>query len=178
MAKASDNLIPQAHVLTLEEQSAGGKASGEARRKKATMLQTLEQCLEETNKKSGKTYRELATLGLIKGARQGYSKNYEIIQDLMEKKEAKDDEIMVLHTLTVNPSNSHKGIGKKFVKFYENYAKDNNCTELRLDTNEINSVARAFYKKLGYNEIGIVPTVFNGIPNVVALIISQFLFKH
>ena len=89
--------------------------------------------------------------------------------------EAKDDEIMILHTLTVNPSNSHKGIGKKFVEFYENYAKDNNCTELRLDTNEINSVARAFYKKLGYNEIGIVPTVFNGIPKVNLVLIEKIL---
>ena len=32
-----DNLIPQAHELTLEEQSAGGKASGEARRQKRSL---------------------------------------------------------------------------------------------------------------------------------------------
>lgn len=32
-----DNLIPQAHTLTVDEQSAGGKASGEARRRKKTM---------------------------------------------------------------------------------------------------------------------------------------------
>ena len=32
-----DNLIPQAHTLTVDEQSAGGKASGEARRKKKSM---------------------------------------------------------------------------------------------------------------------------------------------
>ena len=91
MANSSDNLIPQAHVLTLEEQSAGGKASGEARRQKATMLQTLEQCLNATNNK-GQTYKELATLGLIKGAVNGSSKNYEIIQQLMERKERKDEE--------------------------------------------------------------------------------------
>ena len=91
MANGKDNLIPQAHVLTLEEQSAGGKASGEARRKKATMLQTLEQCLNATNKK-GQTYKELATLGLIKGAVNGSGKNYEIIQQLMERKEKKDEE--------------------------------------------------------------------------------------
>lgn len=96
MAKASDNLIPQAHVLTLEEQSAGGKASGEARRKKATMLSTLEQLLDEEYKKNGKgtgkTYRELATLGLIQGAAKGYGNNYKIIQDLMEKKERREEE--------------------------------------------------------------------------------------
>ena len=38
MAKRKeDNLIPQAHTLTVDEQSAGGKASGEARRRKKTM---------------------------------------------------------------------------------------------------------------------------------------------
>lgn len=99
MAKASDNLIPQAHVLTLEEQSAGGIASGIARREKATMLATLEKCLESTNQKSGKTYKELATLGLIKGAVNGSAKNYEIIQQLMEKKEQKDEELNIIVTL-------------------------------------------------------------------------------
>ena len=91
MADKNNNLIPQAHILTLEEQSAGGKASGKARKEKATMLKTLEQCLNATNNK-GQTYQELVTLGLIKGAVNGSSKNYEIIQSLMERKEAKDEE--------------------------------------------------------------------------------------
>ena len=98
MAKREDNLIPQAHVLTLEEASKGGIASGKARREKATMLQTLEQCLNATNSK-GQTYKELATLGLIKGAVNGSGKNYEIIQGLMERKEKKDEESNILITL-------------------------------------------------------------------------------
>ena len=36
------NLIPKAHTLTLEEQSKGGKASGEARRRKKEMRERLE----------------------------------------------------------------------------------------------------------------------------------------
>ena len=68
-----DNLIPFTE-RTEEEQRAiarqGGIASGKARREKATMLQTLEQCLNSTNK-NGQTYKELATLGLIKGAVNG-----------------------------------------------------------------------------------------------------------
>ena len=97
--KGYDNLIPQAHTLTLDEQRAGGIASGEARRKKATMLQMLEQCLEATNEKSGKTYKELATFGLIKGAINGSSKNYEIIQALMEKQEEKQEADGILVTI-------------------------------------------------------------------------------
>lgn len=38
----TDNLIPQAHTLTLEEQSAGGKASVEARRRKKAMREWVE----------------------------------------------------------------------------------------------------------------------------------------
>ncbi|MDO4393100.1 MAG: hypothetical protein Q4C80_01630 [Bacillota bacterium] len=40
--------------------------------------------------------------------------------------------------------------------------KDTGCTELRIDTNEKNTVARGMYRKLGYVEIGIVKTEFNG----------------
>ena len=92
------NLIPQAHVLTVEESSRGGKASGEARRKKATMLSVLEKTLDETNNK-GLTYRELVTLGLIKGAMNGSSKNYELITNMMEQKERKESEQQVFVTI-------------------------------------------------------------------------------
>jgi len=84
-----DNLIPQAHTLTLEEQRAGGRASGEARRKKSTMLADLEKMLNSKNN-SGTTYQELATLGLIKGAVNGSSKNYELIYNLISEKEKKE----------------------------------------------------------------------------------------
>ena len=92
--KGQDNLIPFSERSEEEARELGRKggiASGEARREKATMLQTLEQCLNATNK-NGQTYKELATLGLIKGAVNGSSKNYEIIQQLMERKERKDEE--------------------------------------------------------------------------------------
>lgn len=77
-----------------------------------------------------------------------------------------DDEVMVLHTLVVRPSASGKGIGRKFVKFYEDFALENGCKYLRMDTNEINLPARTLYKKLGYDEVGIVRGDFCGIPNI------------
>ena len=116
MAHDNSNLIPQAHVLTVEEQSAGGKASGEARRKKATMLDTLSKLLDEEyvskGKKTGKTYRELATLGLIKGAVNGSSKNYEIIQQLMTKQEEKEQQSDIIIELPA------KDIASSFVDIY------------------------------------------------------------
>ena len=94
---AKENLIEyQFDNRTAEEQRAiavkGGKASGEARRQKATMLSVLEKVLDEKDKDSGLTHRELATLGLVKGAEQGIAKNYEILQNLIERKEKKDEE--------------------------------------------------------------------------------------
>lgn len=100
------------HKFTLEEASKGGKASGEARREKATMLSTLEKLLDETNKKTGKTYRELATLGLIQGAVKGYGNNYRIIQEIMEKKEKKDENT---NTVVSIPA---KDMPKSFVDIY------------------------------------------------------------
>ena len=41
-----NNLIPGAHELTVEEQSNGGKASGEARRRKRDMKQKMKALLE------------------------------------------------------------------------------------------------------------------------------------
>ena len=76
--KGQENLIPFTE-RTKEEQreiaTMGGIASGKARQEKATMKKTLEMLLNEKNKK-GKTYRELSTLGLIKGAVDGKAENY------------------------------------------------------------------------------------------------------
>lgn len=69
------------HDLTAEELRKGGVNSGIARRKKATMKETLEMLLDEKSK-NGKTYRELATLGLLKGAISGNSQNYRTILEV------------------------------------------------------------------------------------------------
>ena len=89
--------------------------------------------------------------------------------------EASPEEVCVLHTLVISPEAAGKGYGTKFVKFYENYARSHNCKELRMDTNARNTAARAMYKKLGYKEIGIVPSVFNGIPDVQLVLLEKHL---
>lgn len=70
--------------------SKGGYASGEVRRQKATMKKTLEMLLDEKNSK-GKTFRELTTLGLIKGAVDGKAENYKIIVQLLGELEEKTE---------------------------------------------------------------------------------------
>jgi len=80
--------------------------------------------------------------------------------------EAKDDEIMTIHTLVVDIDQAKMGYGADFIRYYESYAKENSCNVLRLDTNVLNTKARALYKKLGYREAGVVNSLFNGIPDV------------
>ena len=73
---------------------------------------------------------------------------------------------MVLHTLVVDPQLSSKGYGTKFVAFYEQYALNQNCHYLRMDTNAKNTNARKLYHKLNYKEVSTIPYIFNGIPDV------------
>lgn len=86
-----------------------------------------------------------------------------------------DDKVMVLHTLVVSIRPGHRGSGTEFLNFYEMYAGEHGCNYLRLDTFAKNSVARAFYRKHGYREIGIVLTVFNGIPGVNLVLLEKKL---
>ena len=86
-----------------------------------------------------------------------------------------DEQVCVLHTLVISPKASGRGLGKQFVTFYESYAKEHGCQELRIDTNAKNVRARQMYQELGYREIAIVPTVFNGIPDVQLVLIEKWL---
>ena len=83
--KGQENLIPF-NERTEEEQREiarqGGIASGKARQEKATMKKTLEMLLDEKNNK-GISYRDLTTLGLIKGATQGKAENYKLICQIL-----------------------------------------------------------------------------------------------
>ena len=89
--------------------------------------------------------------------------------------DAPDDQIMVLHTLVIDPRVKGHGLGKAFVNFYEQYARECGCTALRIDTNAKNVNARAFYKKLHFDEIGIVPCDFNGIPGIQLVLMEKKL---
>lgn len=86
----------------------GGIASGEVRKEKATMRKTLEMLLEEKNSK-GKTYKELATLGLLKGAINGNASNYRtILETLGELIEGNDTTPPTIKIELVDNSNLEK----------------------------------------------------------------------
>ena len=89
--------------------------------------------------------------------------------------DAPDSEVLVLHTLVVHPEAAGRGIGTRFVAFYEECAARMACPYLRMDTNARNAAARALYKKLGYIEVSIVPCVFNGIAGVNLVLLEKTL---
>ena len=84
-------------------------------------------------------------------------------------------EILVLHTLVVDPDAAGQGIGTGFVAFYERYARERDCPCLRMDTNAINAPARALYKHLGYREADIVPCDFHGLGQIQLVCLEKRL---
>jgi hypothetical protein len=85
-----DNLIPMSEGSKEEVREIarkGGINSGIARREKATMKRTLEKLLDEVPNieanKEGKTFREMATSGLILGACEGKAENYKVMLQLL-----------------------------------------------------------------------------------------------
>ena len=89
--------------------------------------------------------------------------------------EAPDDQVMVMHTLVIDPYVKGRGLGKAFLAYYEQYARENGCSVLRIDTNARNKDARAVYAKLGYREAAILPCVFGGIPDVDLVMLEKKL---
>ncbi len=87
-------------------------------------------------------------------------------REVMWENDAPDAQIMVLHTLVVDPAREGRGYGRRFVRFYEDYARAQGASLLRMDTNAINTRARALYRSLGYREAGTVRCAFNGIPDI------------
>lgn len=104
------NLKPGEYKFSHEEQVAGGIASGKARAERATMKKTLEAMLKQTNDK-GITYRDLSTLGLIKGAIDGKAENYKtILQVLGELQEEQQVGTPQVNINIVDNSNLEKAL--------------------------------------------------------------------
>ena len=113
--------------------------------------------------------------GLVRGAAIINQIQVDVYEGAPWRFSAPDDRICVLHTLVIHPAAKGRGLGRAFVAFYENFARTMNCPELRMDTNARNSIARAFYKGLGYREIAVVPTAFNGIPGIDLVLLEKNL---
>ncbi len=88
---------------------------------------------------------------------------------------ASDEEVLVLHTLVVHPGYSGQGFAGSLIAFYEEMARSTGCRCVRIDTNARNVRARAIYAHLGYREVSIIPTSFNGIESVQLVCLEKML---
>lgn len=99
MANKKDNLIPQAHKLTVEEQSKGGKKSVKSKKQKKYIKEMLEELLlmdlpecklNEDMKKLGITEDDMSIqmamcVMLVKQAVYGNLKAYQLIRDQIDQ---------------------------------------------------------------------------------------------
>lgn len=87
--KQDENLIPQAHKLTVEEASKGGRASADARRQKRDLRRALEILLEKDimdSKGETKSGAEVLAYQQFKKALKGDTKAFEVIRDTAGQK--------------------------------------------------------------------------------------------
>lgn len=119
-----DNLIPTNQRTREEAQELGrlgGIASGKARKEKATMKKVLEQMLEEVadikDNEKKLTYKQLATLGLIKGSIEGNSSNYKTILEVIGELSAQTETKEPIINININ---SNEDVKEEF------YKEDNN----------------------------------------------------
>ena len=117
----------------------------------------------------------LETEGTVRGAAIINRTQVDVYAGAPWSCDAPEEAVCVLHTLVISPAAPRRGLGRRFVGFYEAYARSLGCTELRIDTNERNTAARAMYAALGYREIAVVPTRFNGIPDVLLVLLEKQL---
>lgn len=124
-----ENLIPQAHVFTLEEQARGAIASAEARRKKASIRNSLKRILnsgfklpEEIKDEEVKSFVsklnsigvdtknlelvDLMNLGQILSAIGGKAENYKALMDITE--DVQDTGTPIVEINVVDNSNLEK----------------------------------------------------------------------
>lgn len=123
-----ENLRPCEYKLSQEEAKKGGIASGKARREKRTMVETLKAMLDETaqvkGNSQGLTYREIATLGLLKGASKGNANNYKVILEALGETNILDRETAepIININVTDNSN----LAKEFKDEEENWFMDRN----------------------------------------------------
>lgn len=97
----------------------------------------------------------------------------DVYADAEWEHDAPPEEVMVMHALAISPDVFGSGYGKAFVRYYENYALDNGCPYLRMDTNFTNPQARGLYKSLGFKEVGVIQTEFNGLSDVYLVCLEK-----
>ena len=75
---------------------------------------------------------------------------------------AEDDQVAVIHTLTIHPDRAGQGLARQMVAFAEDTARSQGKTVMRFDTGVSNAVSNHLYPAIGYRFAGTVDTFFMG----------------
>ncbi len=73
------------------------------------------------------------------------------------------DEEAHLLLLAVQPGSGRRGIGAALVAWLEASARTAGVGQAWLEARAVNTVARAFYRRLGYEEVAVVPGYYRGV---------------
>lgn len=88
------NLKPQAHALTVEEQSKGGKISAKKRRERKSLKESL--LLALTTEIDGEAIQDRGINALLEKFMQGDPKVFELVRDTIGEKPTDKQEVKVV----------------------------------------------------------------------------------
>ena len=76
---------------------------------------------------------------------------------------ARPEEVLVVHTLCIPPSQARKGFGKRMVRFALDKARATGCRVIRLDTSSRNQPAAKLYESFGFRLAGRAQVLHQGV---------------
>lgn len=91
---------------------------------------------------------------------------------------AEPDQVLVVHTLCIPPSQKGKGYGRQFVRFAMHCAAQTGCKAVRLDTWAGNHPAAALYESLGFRLAGTGIMLLQGMIRERQIYLEYEVKKH
>lgn len=104
----------------------------------------LKDCLNNQELYIGEINGRIASAMILN---HNYNDEYKGIEWLIS---VNDEELLVIHTLGVNPQFSGKGLAKEMVKYAIDHAREEGIKSVRLDVWEANILAEKVYLNVGF----------------------------
>lgn len=87
----------------------------------------------------------------------------EVYRQIKWKYPAENSDVLVVHTLCIPPGKSGRGYGRKMVEFAKEFAKEQGCRVMRIDTYAHNEPAKGLYTKCGFRLAGYAKCLHEGL---------------
>ena len=80
------------------------------------------------------------------------------------------DDVAHLNLLAVAPAHRRRGVGRKLLQWLEETALTAGTFVIGLELREGNDAAHAFYRALGYRELGQIPGYYQGVESAIRMV--------